>query len=230
MKSIVIGLGETGKPLQKVLGCAGADSVMFVPEGQFDIINICIPYSDNFIDIVEFYQEKYSPRLTIIHTTVPIGTTSQLTNAVHSPILGDHTNMKESILTFTKWIGGRQAEKAKTYFETAGISCETVSTSEETEFMKLMCLAKYGISISFSKYQKEIADKYGIDFRDVMKWDMNYNNGLKLLGKEHLVRPLINPVDGPIGGHCVVQNTKFLNSQHPNSILNEILKYDMATV
>lgn len=224
MRSIVIGLGETGGPLHRILNCWGYDAKdpkdNPMPD-HVDIMNICIPYSGEFVETVKHYQNSFCPRLTIIHSTVPIGTTSKIPNAVHSPILGKHGNMEESIRKFTKWVGGPKAEEAAEYLEVAGLKCRTVETSEETEMLKLRCLAKYGMSIAFAQYEKDLCDKYNIPFTHIWDWDTNYNNFVA----PHLKRPLIDFPGDKIGGHCVVQNTKILNEQHPNPILQEILKY-----
>lgn len=231
MKSAVIGLGETGRPLFEILQERyGADVVGVdlksdskYTQGQFDIINICIPYSDIFIDIVNSYQQHFNPSLTIIHSTVPIGTTSKIPNAVHSPILGRHDRMKLDIKEYTKWVGGQPlAYRAQHYFMQAGILTKTVPTSEETELLKLLCLAKYGMSIAFAQYCKDVCDQYKIPYEEVINWDKNYNYGVE----EGLQRPILYPPNGSIKGHCVIQNTKLLNEQHPNPILQEILKYE----
>ena len=227
MKSAVIGLGETGRPLFEILsdyhevdGIDLKDCKRPIPI-RYEVINICIPYSDGFIQTVQDYQDLFNPELTIIHSTVPIGTTSKIKNAVHSPILGRHNRMKEDLKAYKKWIGGEFADEARDYFQGAGFYCECVPTSQETEALKLMCLAKYGMSIAFAQYCKDIADKYGFDYEDVARWDVNYNNGVA----PWLKRPILLPPDGRIGGHCIIPNTRILNEQHPNPILEEILKY-----
>ena len=228
MKSAVIGLGETGGPLFEILsehyavdGIDLKDCRNPIPI-NYDVINVCIPYSDKFVNIVQDYQDLFNPKFTIIHSTVPIGTTRQIPNAVHSPILGRHDRMKEDLKTFKKWIGGEKVEEARNYLQRAGFYCECVSTSEETEALKLMCLAKYGMSIAFAQYCKDIADIYKFPYDDVARWDVNYNVGVD----EWLQRPILNPPNGKIRGHCVCQNTKILNQQHPNLILQEVLKYE----
>jgi UDP-glucose 6-dehydrogenase len=233
--SIVIGMGEVGQPLYEIIKevhpVAWAD-VDTLPEGKYQIMNVCFPYSEGFVEEVKKYQEMYEPELTIIHSTVPIGTTSQIPDAVHSPVLGDHKNMKKSMLTFVKWIGGEFNYLARDYFRSLNIETHCVEKPEETEMLKLMCLAKYGMSIAFAQYQKNLFDKYKFNYQDVVFWDMHYNDGLKKLGRNALLRPIIIPYSNTIGGHCVIQNTKILNEQYPNPILEEILKYDpnMATV
>jgi acetyltransferase-like isoleucine patch superfamily enzyme len=129
--------------------------------------------------------------------------------------------MKASIKKFVKWIGGERAEEAKEILEISGVICRTVERSEETEFLKLTCLAKYGTSIAFANYQKTLCDLYGFDFEHIIEWDINYNNNVD----PRLKRPQIRQPNGKIGGHCVTQNTEHLNRQHPNPMLDEILRY-----
>ncbi len=225
---IVIGLGEVGMPLYLVLRKAYPDTDSYDIRdgkgvyGEYDVLNICIPYSKIFVDLVRVYREALEPLLIINHSTVPVGTTSQIENAVHSPILGDHTNMLESLCRFPKWIGGPSAEKAEVYLSLAGIMCRTVAKSEETELLKLMCLAKYGMSITFAQYQKECFDKYGFDYAHILEWDMNYNNHVK--PAKH--RPILNPPGNKIEGHCVIPGTKMLNNDFSNPILEEVIKYE----
>jgi hypothetical protein len=231
-KSLVIGLGETGKPLLEVLSETYLDSDGWdldmkadAPIDTYEFLNICIPYSDKFVDIVRSYQEAFMPELTIIHSTVPIGTTSDIGRAVHSPIMGDHTDMKQSLKAFTKWIGGELAWIAGDFLRTAGFKTHILESSEETETLKLLSLAKYGVNIAINKYGKEIFDKYGWNYQDAILWDCFYNDGLQIVGRGRYKRPIIYPINGKIGGNCVIQNTEKLNEQFPHELLKGILKY-----
>lgn len=223
MKSIVVGLGETGGPLRRVLNCDGYDPDKGILNSldTYDILNICIPYSDRFDGIVKTYQYRFQPIVTVIHSTVPIGTTSKIPDAVHSPILGKHGNMEESIRSFDKWVGGAMARMVSDYFESQGLYCVTVETSEETEALKLMCLAKYGISIAFAQYQQEVCDKLGFSYEDVVKWDINYNKNVA----GYLNRPIMFSPGAKIGGHCVVQNMPHLDKDFPSPLIKEVLKF-----
>lgn len=229
MRGIVIGMGETGKPLYAILKEAyheteAYDAKMdYIPIGTFDVLNICIPYTDGFIDAVSSYQALFNSDVTIIHSTVPIGTTTQITDAVHSPVRGKHNRMEMDLRRYVKWVGGNLARKAVQYLEGAGFKCNISSTSEETEALKLLCLAKYGKDIAFAHYCKQVADAYSFDwgYDSVYMWDKQYND----IVKDTLRRPLIELNDRKIGGHCVIPNTKILNEQHPNPMLDEVLKY-----
>lgn len=226
---VVIGLGETGRPLFNILKKKFSETVGYdikngfigeLPDKGRDVyLHICIPHSDTFLSAVETYQNIFTPILTVIHSTVPIGTTAKIRNAVHSPILGRHHDMENSIYSFDKWIGGKKAEIIAKHFEKAGMTCVCKPTSELTEASKLMCLAKYGASLVFAQYQQEICNFYGFKYEDILEWDKNYNAHVT----EGFQRPLLTPPHGAIGGHCVVQNTKLLNQQHPHAILDEII-------
>lgn len=221
---IVIGLGETGRPLFEILKEAYPDMLgRDKPAGDWDepveFMHICIPYGEDFIEIVKTYQKIYKPDVTIIHSTVPIGTTAQIPNAVHSPIQGRHKQMKEDLLKYKKWISGPLANDAHAHMKSAGLSTQAMSTdSRVTEKLKLMCLAKYGVSLAFAQYQKQAM---GDDYYYSYQWDKDYN---EYVG-EGLQRPIFGKLTDKIGGHCVTQNTRILNEQHPNPMLDEVLKY-----
>lgn len=231
---IVIGLGETGQPLYEILKEAypntdGYEMGHFVPDRTtdfYEVMNICFGYSDDFVNIVKEYQDKFKPQTTIIHSTVPIGTTKQIDYAVHSPILGDHRTMSKSLMTFVKWCGGSRADIASDYFSGTGMKTKITSNSDTTEALKLLCLAKYGMSIAFAGFTNEVANMVGFSYDEALMWDINYNDGICKTGRPQLRRPIIRKPDKVIGGHCILPNVKILNKAFPNSILEEILKYE----
>jgi len=102
MKSIIIGAGEVGTALYRVLfnyhitWIRGKVNLDLQPSISPEIIHICFPYSDNFSKYVKAYKEKYNPKHIVIHSTVPVGTSRPL-GAVHSPVEGLHPFLKESI-------------------------------------------------------------------------------------------------------------------------------------
>lgn len=235
MRSIVVGLGETGLPLYQILREAYGDSVAGLdtdPErqaladakpikGQYEVLNICIGWSDRFFEIVNQQQEQWEPQFTIIHSTVPVGTTGRFKRAVHSPILGTHTRMKQDLRTYTKWIGGKQAHDAERYLSGAGLRTYVMPSSDHTEYLKLRCLVAYGNAIAFAAYDAENRSKLGIKDDEVYNWDANYNDHVL----PSLKRPVITPPhDGKIGGHCVVPGARLLNKDYPSHLLDEIMR------
>ena len=132
--------------------------------------------------------------------------------------------MRDDILTYIKWVGGdkKLAGMSAVFMEKARIRCNTVDKATETELFKLLCLAKYGMSIAFACYQAELCEKFGIPFEDAMQWDVNYNDGVLPSYKRPIIDP---PKSGKIGGHCVIPGTKLLHKQFPNAILREVLRH-----
>jgi hypothetical protein len=79
------------------------------------------------------------------------------------------------------------------------------------------------VQLAFNQYQYELCRHYNVATPHIIEWDENYNTGVE----EKFKRPLLLPMyDNKIGGHCVIPNTKILNKQHPNQMLNEVLKYE----
>jgi len=83
-KALVVGFGEVGRALYKVLlnshSVWAVDESRPLPEkaavGGFDFLHICIPYSPEFKRAVLAYQVRYRPDVTVIHSTVPVGRSS----------------------------------------------------------------------------------------------------------------------------------------------------------
>lgn len=213
VSSIIAGLGEVGKGLNEILSrkytCSPLDIDMKPDIDRCGILNICFPYSDKFVGQVNDYVERYKPDLTIIHSTVPVGTTRQINgNKVHSPIRGKHPDMAKGIETYTKFIGYENLEegvKAVWYFENVGLRCLPLKKYETTELAKILSLVRYGMNIVFTKDQKDLCDKLGLDYEDVVNhWERTLNFGQNAIGQSHLNRPILEPLESPIGGHCVI--------------------------
>lgn len=235
MKSLVLGCnGEVGSALCRLLQCRGEDRtgekqryINITPE-RFDVIHICYPYSSEFESSVKGYQEqylekKYNPgAYTVIHSTVPVGTSRKL-NAVHSPVVGIHPHLFQSLTTFTKFLGGRDngADLVADYFRKVGMKVQVCDEPETTELMKILCTTYYGLMIEFTKHVKGLFDstlKCGgnecqpLPFEAWQLWVDNYNKGYEKLGFPEYRRPNLVPLMKPLGGHCVKENLDLLAS------------------
>lgn len=230
MRILVIGLGEVGKAISNVLHeteheVFGIDKNEKA-EGVFDVINICFPYFPNFVEAVKVYQEKYLiSGLTIIHSTVPIGTSDKL-GAVHSPIRGVHPHLEDGIKTFTKYFGGWRAVEAQEVFSSVILKRVTTTNAKNTEALKLWDTTYYGWNIIFNKAVKEFCNEHGLDF-DLVYTEANndYNAGYKELGRLEVQRPVLKHMEGQIGGHCVISNCHILGGGIAEFILSEDAKY-----
>ena len=160
-----------------------------------DILNVCIPYTEDFVSIVK---DLPIPNwYTVIHSTVPVGTTEKFGHKfLHSPVRGVHPNLYEGLKTFVKFIGGDQqlAEAYSGHLKTLGIETHICKDAKTTELSKLADTTYYGLCIAFTSDMKKLCDEYNLDFMEVMtKFNHTYNEGYKKLGKTNVVRPVLYP-------------------------------------
>ena len=183
---------------------------------NIDIMHICIPYLDNFVDIVVDYIDKYKPELVIINSTVSPGTTKKIyektkCKIVHSPVRGKHPNMREGLLKAVKFIGPidkSSGDTAKEHFESLGIKCEVLRSPVETELGKLFSTTYYALCIAYHQEMERICKKFGADFdQTVTRFNETYNDVCREINPK-VVRPVLFP--GIIGGHCLMPNIKIL--------------------
>lgn len=231
--SVIIGMGEVGKALIRILkrryDTVGLEEGSTKPD-QCKILNICIPYSKNFVKIVNDYIDHLEPDLTINHSTVPVGTTAKLKGrVVHSPIRGTHPNMEEGIRRFVKYVGYNDLKDYATCLDyLSDLRIKGVKKPETTELAKLLSLARYGIDIAFTKVQDKMCKKWDLKYNEVVReWDLSYNEGLEMVERGHLKRPIMYVLRGPIKGHCVSQNVRELNKQFKDSFLEAIIENDL---
>ena len=219
--SLIIGNGEVGQALFRVLRPVYNVYIQDMDINEcpvdIDILHICFPYSKSFISDVQFYIDHYRPRYTIIHSTVPIGTSKQC-QTFHSPVRGMHPDMERGIRFFVKYLAPKD-RKLKKYFEEAGIKIKFAKTTEDTEAMKLWDTTQYGLSIVAEKLINKFCKENKLDF-DLIYTDANktYNEGYTKLKLTNVIRPVLKHIEGPIGGHCVMENCDLLKSEITNFI------------
>lgn len=217
--SLIAGfLGEIGSALQEVLSEAYPDNLAGIDLNKesfglgkpIDILHICFPYSERFEEYVKSYQATFSPRITIVHSTVPVGT-SRKVGAIHSPIRGRHPHLKESLKIFPKFLGGEAASLVSDYFRQAGIKVILVQKPETTEAGKIFDTEYYRATIEFMHRVMDYCEANDLNFHEVYTlFNQTYNEGYTKLGYPEYVRPVLQPIKGPIGGHCVIPNSKLI--------------------
>jgi len=231
----IIGYGEIGSSLHKLY----SDHDVFILDprlGYFEdltdckILNICIPFTDDFILEVNEYIEVLEPKLTVIHSTVAPGTTEKIIGRVcHSPVRGLHPNLDLGIKTFLKYIGSNDFDVSQEYHNhltELGIRSHICKNSTTTEYAKLLDTTYYGMCIAFHSDVMELCEEKNLDFNEVMTlFNMTYNKGYIELGKENVVRPVLYGTK-KIGGHCVVSNANILKDYFDSDAIQMILKYE----
>ena len=81
---VVVGLGEVGKPLYELI--SKYHSVLGVditppsnPPANVDVLHICYPFQiRDFIGECARYMDLFKPKLTVINSTVAVGTTRKV--------------------------------------------------------------------------------------------------------------------------------------------------------
>lgn len=213
---IIVGAGEVGTALASLLQPHGEVLLKDIgthPPEKAQYLHICFPYQKDFARSVREYEDWYRPMVTVVHSTVPVGTCRRI-GAVHSPIRGKHPDLLAGLKTFTKFFGGREAEAAAEPFRAVGVKVHTTPSANETEALKLWDLLQYGWAIALEKAAHDYCDRTGLDFDLVYtKANETYNRGWAKMGEGQFIRPTLNHVDGPIGGHCVVPCSGLLDDE-----------------
>jgi hypothetical protein len=199
-----------------------------------EVLHVCIPWGDGFIgSVLGLVGEK--TELVIIHSTVPVGTTERVNEAigrevaVHSPVRGIHPDLEEGIRKFVKYVGtDNELLQIRAAKHLSDMGCENVvmgPSSRDTELAKILSTTYYGWNIIFEKEVNRICKAMGCDFDTVYtSWNRSYNEGYEELGKGVgdevcVVRPVLKQMDGPIdrpyegkGGHCITSNVDFIDT------------------
>jgi len=242
-KVLIVGLGEVGRALFELFRESGKFDVygfdideekMRIIVGDvelpssFDVMHVCYPCVDPqcFVETTLDYIRRFKPKLTIIDSTVPPGTTQKIYEAtktlvVHSPIRGMHRGletMKRDIMFWSKYVGGatpEAAELAKKHFEKLGLKVKVLKSPVETELAKLFeTIYRAWMIVCFQEMHR-ISRHFGADFNEVV--DM-----IEDIHRVHFNKPLHYP--GVIGGHCLIPNTELLLKVYDSEFLRLILK------
>lgn len=221
---VVVGLGEVGKPLFELVSkhhnTIGIDNSPVEPIEQVDILHICYPFEiTDFIGETARYVELFRPTLTIVNSTVAIGTTRSIaarTGAavVNSPVRGKHAHMLDEMSIYTKFVGATNlaaGEQAAKHFESMGLKTKILSSPEATELAKLTETTYFGLLIAWAQDVERYCDQTGEAYDEVASFYQEI---------EYL--PPVNYFPGVIGGHCVMPNIEILNKYSPSVILTAI--------
>lgn len=222
--SVVVGLGEVGRPLLEVLSRAhlveGTDLPARQIEGPVEFLHVCYPGEvGDFAGVTAGYVDRYRPEVVVIHSTVRVGATSAVqalvsVPVVHSPVRGKHTKMAQELLHYPKFIGARDdaaGERLERHFQAAGLTTRRVRTPETTELAKLTETTYFGLIIAFHQDVDRMARQVGVRYDEVV----SFYEGIGYL-------PPIKYFPGVIGGHCVVPNIALLKDTFDSRLLDSI--------
>jgi len=223
-KVVVVGLGEVGKPLFDLISkhhdTVGVDISPVDPPEDVDIMHVCYPYQiKDFLAETARYIQLFRPALTIIDSTVGVGTTrvvAERTGAavVNSPVRGKHIRMLQDLHVYTKFVGAMDpiaGQKAARHFESAGLKTKVLSSPEASELAKLTETTYFGVMIAWAQEVERYCDRTGADYDEVV----SFYDEIKFF-------PPVKYFPGVIGGHCVMPNIEILKKYDHSLILEAI--------
>jgi len=243
-KVLVVGLGEIGHALFDLLKeeegfavygldldetkmRATSQSKSKLPN-EVDIMHVCLlcKIQEKFVDTVVSYAKQFKPKLLIINSTVPPGTTKKICEqcnclVAHSPVRGVHKNLKHmkwELKRWAKYVGGvniKATDAARKHFEKMHLKVKTLKSCAETELAKLFETTYRAWMITCFQEMHRITRHFDSDFDDVVDF-------LEDTHRLRLDRPVMFP--GFIGGHCLIPNTELLLNAYDSEFLRLILK------
>ncbi|OLC23352.1 MAG: hypothetical protein AUH71_04570 [Thaumarchaeota archaeon 13_1_40CM_4_48_7] len=222
---VVVGLGEVGKPILEIVSrhheVVGVD--VSSPTQRIkavDVMHVCYPFAiEDFVGETVRYIKLFSPGLTIVNSTVAVGTTRAIAErtgaaVVHSPVRGKHVRMLEEILSYTKFVGAIDpvsGERAAKHFESVGMKTRVLSSPEATELAKLTETTYFGLIIAWAQEVERYCDQLGQKYDEIV----SFYEEVKFF-------PPVKYFPGIIGGHCVMPNIEILNRVRHSEILKAI--------
>lgn len=222
---LVIGMGEVGSPLARILSkryeCVGVDVEPADIDRPCSVLHVCYPFQiRDFAGTTLSYCRKYRPSLVIINSTVAPGTTRQIqmvlgdTPVAYSPVRGKHARMEAEMLRYKKFVAActaSTASQAAAHFAEAGFQTATFRTPEIAEISKLVETTALGALIAWAQEVERLAAYYDANFDEVNAFI-----------KEIDFLPS-NIFPGHIGGHCVMPNIALLQTRFQSKLLEAIV-------
>ncbi len=230
--TLVVGLGEVGRPLYTILqkhdpDVVGIDIEPAAVDGPVGIMHVCFPFvaESEFQSAVAGYARKYRPEVIVINSTAVPGTTRGIEKetgipCVYSPIRGKHTKMVDDLYMYVKFVAGTDAQaigRVQAHFIESGLKSEVISTPEALELAKLLETTYFGMLIAWAQEMNRFAETVNADYLELGKFfrEIAYLPGV-----------LFQP--GIIGGHCVMPNIALLKRRFESSFLDVVVSSNEA--
>ena len=238
-KDIVVGLGEIGSPILKLISSAtiavGYDiNKKHMNKNKFNkyqnidtyFLHVCIPFTKEFITNVVLLSEKFNPEAIIIHSTVSPYTTKKLQDKLNIPIIysatrGVHKRMLSDLRRYAKFYSIESNAPRKNWasinfsklMKKCGVKTKKMSSPLTLELAKIIVdTSYYGWLINYAQLSNMIAIQNKVDYDEMWSFADEIH---KFLGN----RPKMYP--GFIGGHCVIPNLELIDHKTLN-LINEI--------
>ncbi len=163
---------------------------------KIDTLQVCLPCGsqEKFADIIKGYVEQYQPKLTIINSTVPPGTTLKVAASckclvAHSPARGVHISAEHMVWEmkrWTKYVGGANKEAgiaAKKHFEKLGLKVKVLKSCRETELAKLFETTYRAWMIACFQEMHRISRAFDAEFDEAVDFLGRHPSSSGLIGQ-----------------------------------------------
>jgi UDP-N-acetyl-D-mannosaminuronate dehydrogenase len=227
LRTAVVGLGEVGGPLLQAIEQTGVptagldvETVTCPARGTVGVMHVCFPFEiEDFVGEAARYIELLAPALTIVNSTVAVGTTRAIqertgTPVAYSPVRGKHAKMLQELTSYVKYVGADDAEtahQAAAHFESLGMRTKVVGSSETAELTKLSETTYFALLIAWAQTVERWCDEVDADYEEVVSF---YD--------EIPFFPPVTYFPGVIGGHCAMPNIELLARTHDSPFLDAI--------
>jgi UDP-N-acetyl-D-mannosaminuronate dehydrogenase len=230
--TVIVGMGEVGKPLALILGrayrCCEVDLAPVEISEPCEVLHICYPFQiRDFLGTTQHYIDRYNPKLTIINSTMAPGTTDAIYQAcgrrptAYSPVRGKHTRMEADMLRYRKFVAGcdqAATDAASAHFIGAGFKTATFPSARIGELSKLLETTYFGVLIGWAQEVERLAQQHGAQFADINAF----------IEEIDFLPAHIFP--GVIGGHCVMPNIAILQQQYASKFLQAVVESNQQKI
>lgn len=247
--AVVIGLGEIGVPILKLLTDAYGDQVrgrdveepewrfggIPLREPKFRFMHICFPETMNFLNEVAIYMSRYDPDAVIIHSTLSPGMTERISEYLwdfellpgifFSPVRGNVTDgMIWGLKTYTKFL----SPCSRTGPDMVSMVKEHLQGAEmRVEVVSDATTLEYAKLLDLAYYGTCIAVFQEIE-RIVNERNLQYGTIKQFIGstgeESQGKVPRTLYYGGYIGGHCVVPGIEKILGEHDVPLLKAVLE------
>lgn len=230
MTDLIIGLGQIGQPIARLLGNNDIDVIVRdiedIPDpGPITAAHICYAPGEDlenggFVDVTVNYLKQYTPRFCFIHSTVVPGTSREIqkqvpfVDIIYSPVRGRHGDFDEDLVKYDKWMAAMHEMALRSAVLHVGHiwNIREMRRFETLELAKLLETSYTGVLIAWAQVMNRYADAVGADLDQAIE----FTDELDYL-------PAYQFVPSYIGGHCIMPNIDILQEVLHTDFLQSVI-------
>ena len=201
---------------------------------EMDVLNICTPYDENFVDTVVDEIRATKAKLTIIYSTVAPFTTKKIRGrvrraVVHSPVFGTSDRLYKGLRVFNRYIGGQNMadiKAAKDHIAFLGYKRRPIHyiPAVTTEINELITIAYTGVCMSMTDYVSKLLEVYKIPFPIFEKFNEAYNRGMRRIKLRRFNTPTFMQSGDLIDDNYIMSGTKIIKESLNDELIESVLR------